>query len=160
MSRLRGHPRGDGRRIAIVASRFNQAITDRLVAGAHACLVAHGVAETDIVTVSVPGAWELPWSARRLADTGRFDAIVAIGCVIRGETAHFEYVAGPAADGLARVALDTGIPVGFGVLTTETPEQAYARAGGTLGNKGWEAAEVALELIDLGARLRGVHEDT
>lgn len=160
MGELRGQLRGAGRRIAIVASRFNQAITDRLVAGARACLGAHGVAEGDITTVSVPGAWELPWTARRVAETRRFDAIVAVGCVIRGDTAHFEYVAGPAADGLARVALDTGVPVAFGVLTTETPEQAYARAGGALGNKGWEAAEVALELIDLGQQLRGEHEDT
>jgi 6,7-dimethyl-8-ribityllumazine synthase len=160
VSALRGQPRGDGRRVAIVASRFNQTITDRLVAGAKACLAAHGVAEENILCVSVPGAWELPWSARRIADTRRFDAIVAIGCVIRGETAHFDYVAGPASDGLARVALDTGVPVAFAVLTTETPEQAYARAGGALGNKGWEAAEVALELIDLASRLREMHEDT
>lgn len=143
-----------GRRVAIVASRFNLPITDRLVAGAKACLLAHGVAEGDIALVTVPGAWELPWTAREVAATGRYDAIVAIGCVIRGDTAHFEYVAGPAADGLARVALDSGIPVTFGVLTTETPEQAYDRAGGALGNKGWEAAEVALELIDLRHRLR------
>ena len=160
MPELRGQPRGDGRRVAIVASRFNQSITDRLVTGAKACLLAHGVAEDDILSISVPGAWELPWTARRIADTGRFDAIVAIGCVIRGETAHFDYVAGPTSDGLARVALDTGVPVAFGVLTTETPEQAYARAGGALGNKGWEAAEVALELVDLGNRLHEGNEDT
>lgn len=160
MPELRGQPRGDGRRVAIVASRFNQSITDRLVTGAKACLLAHGVAEDDILSISVPGAWELPWTARRVAHTGRFDAIVAIGCVIRGETAHFDYVAGPTSDGLARVALDTGVPVAFAVLTTETPEQAYARAGGALGNKGWEAAEVALELVDLGNRLHEDNEDT
>lgn len=145
---------GEGRRVAIIASRFNETITDRLIAGAHACLLAHGVAEDDIEQISVPGAFELPLAARLAADTGRFDAIVALGCVIRGETAHFDFVAGPASDGLARVSLDSGLPVGFGLLTTETPEQAYARAGGALGNKGWEAAEVALELADLAQRLR------
>lgn len=144
----------------IVASRFNQTVTDRLVAGARACLIAHGVREADVDVVSVPGAWELPWAARLAADTKRYDAIVAIGCVIRGETAHFEYVAGPAAEGLARVALDANIPVSFGVLTTETEDQAYARAGGALGNKGWEAAEAALELVDLRKRVRGRREDT
>jgi 6,7-dimethyl-8-ribityllumazine synthase len=146
---------GDGRRVAIIASRFNETITDRLVAGAQACLLAHGVAEDAIEQISVPGAFELPLAARLAADTGRFDAIVALGCVIRGETAHFDFVAGPASDGLARVSLDSGVPIGFGLLTTETPEQAYARAGGALGNKGWEAAEVALELADLAQRLRG-----
>lgn len=160
MAEIRGQTSGVGRRIAILASRFNQPITDRLVSGARACLTARGVAEEAIDTISVPGAWELPWAARRLAATGRYDGIVAIGCVIRGETAHFEYVAGPAADGLARVAAEAGIPVGFGVLTTETPEQAWERAGGRHGNKGWEAAEVVLELIDLDDRLRGGHEGT
>jgi 6,7-dimethyl-8-ribityllumazine synthase len=144
----------------IVASRFNQIVTDRLVAGARACLIAHGVREDDVDVVSVPGAWELPWAARLAADSERYDAIIAIGCVIRGETAHFEYVAGPAAEGLARVSLDANIPVAFGVLTTETEDQAYARAGGPLGNKGWEAAEAALELVDLRKRMRGRREDT
>lgn len=160
MSELRGRIDGRRRRFAIVASRFNQSITDRLVAGARACFAAHGVEEEDIAVVSVPGAWELPWAARRVAATGRFEAIVAIGCVIRGDTAHFEYVAGPAADGLSRVALDMDLPVAFGVLTTETPEQAWERAGGALGNKGWEAAEVALELADLGRRLETFREES
>jgi len=156
---LRGRPNGKGRCFVIVASRFNQTVTDRLVAGARACLSAHGVRADDVDVVSVPGAWELPWAARLAADSGRYDAIIAIGCVIRGETAHFEYVAGPAAQGLARVALDANIPVTFGVLTTETDDQAYARAGGALGNKGWEAAEAALELVDLRKRMRGRREN-
>ena len=143
----------------IVASRFNQIITDRLIAGARACLIAHGVSEDAVDVFSVPGAWELPWAARLAADTGRYDAVVAVGCVIRGDTAHFEYVAGPAAEGLARVALDANIPVTFGVLTTETAEQAWDRAGGSLGNKGWEAAEAALELVDLRHRVSGRRED-
>lgn len=159
MAAIRGSLDGRGRRIAVVASRFNQSITDRLVAGARACLIAHGVDEHDIDVISVPGAFELPWTARAAARRGTYDAIVAVGCVIRGETAHFDYVAGPAADGLARVALDADVPVAFGVLTTETPEQAYARAGGSLGNKGWEAAEVALELVGLRARLETAGED-
>ncbi len=156
---IRGNPDGRRRRLAIVASRFNEPITDRLVTGARSCLAAHGVEADAVDVISVPGAWELPWAARLAAASGRYQAIIAVGCVIRGETAHFEYVAGPAADGLARVALDCDVPVTFGVLTTETPEQAWARAGGPLGNKGWDAAEAALELIDLRDRLAERNEN-
>lgn len=140
------------RRFAVVRSRFNEGVTERLLAGAIACLSAHGVADDDIDVISVPGAWELPFAASLAARRGEYAGIVAIGCVIRGDTPHFDYVAGPAADGLARVALDTGVPVAFGLLTTETAEQAFDRAGGRQGNKGWDAALSALELADLVAQ--------
>ncbi len=140
---------GEGRRFALVASRFNELITDRLVEGAADCLRRHGVADGDIHLVRVPGAWELPLAVRRLADSGDFHGIVALGCVIRGATPHFEFVAGEAASGLGQVARSVQVPVGFGLLTTDTVEQALERAGTKAGNKGWEAALSALEMVDL-----------
>jgi 6,7-dimethyl-8-ribityllumazine synthase len=157
---FRGEPVAGGRRFAIVVSRFNDMITDRLLVGARTCLESHGVPDDDVDVVSVPGAWELPIAARLAADTGRYDAIIALGCVIRGDTPHFDYVAGPAAEGLARVSLSSGIPVTFGVLTTEDAGQALARAGGREGNKGWDAALTALEMADLAARMEGQHSRT
>ncbi|MGH7504859.1 MAG: 6,7-dimethyl-8-ribityllumazine synthase [Longimicrobiales bacterium] len=153
MEEIRGGIDGAGRRFAIVVSRFNDGVTDRLLAGARACLAENGVQEDGVHVISVPGAWELPIAAKLAAGTGGYDAIIALGCVIRGETPHFDYVAGPAADGLARVALESAVPVTFGVLTTEDTAQALARAGGKLGNKGWDAALTALELADLARRL-------
>jgi len=144
-----GRGDGSGRSVAIVASRFNDVVTERLLDGARGVLLERGVGEAALTVVHVPGAWELPGAAAHLAASGRYDAIVAIGCVIRGETPHFDYVAGEAARGLNRVALDHGVPVGFGLLTTDTAEQALARAGGDVGNKGAEAAEAALEMADL-----------
>ncbi|MCI0433242.1 MAG: 6,7-dimethyl-8-ribityllumazine synthase [Gemmatimonadetes bacterium] len=149
----RGELRASGRRFAIVVSRFNDAITDRLVAGARACLAEHGARAEDIDVISVPGAWELPIAADLAARAGRPDAIIALGCVIRGETPHFDYVAGPAAHGLSRVALDHGIPVALGLLTTEDAAQALERAGGRHGNKGRDAALAAIELADLAGAL-------
>lgn len=140
-------------RFAIVTSRFNELITTRLAAGARSCLEAHGVAAADITEVWVPGAWELPLAARLLARQG-YHGIVALGCVIRGDTPHFEFVARAAAEGLARVSLEHDLPLGFGVLTTEDDDQALARAGGREGNKGWEAAQAALEMVELKARLQ------
>jgi 6,7-dimethyl-8-ribityllumazine synthase len=145
---IRGRVTGVGRRFAILVSRFNAQITDRLLAGARDCLLQHGVAEPDIAVISVPGAWELPLAAQAATRRG-FDGIIALGCVIRGETPHFEYVAGAAAQGLERVSLEARIPVAFGVLTTNDAQQALARAGGREGNKGWDAAMVALEMADL-----------
>lgn len=145
---IRGKPDGAGRRFAIVVSRFNAAVTDRLLAGARSCLLQHGVSEAAIDVVSVPGAWELPLAAQAAATRG-YAAIIALGCVIRGETPHFDYVAGAAAQGLERVSLEAGLPVAFGVLTTDNAQQALARAGGRAGNKGWDAAMVALEMADL-----------
>ncbi len=139
---------GTGLRVGLIAGRFNELVVRQLVAGATDCLRRHGVADDDIELAWVPGAYELPLVARRLAETGRFDALVALGCVIRGQTAHFDYVAGQAA-GVGRVAQRSGIPVGFGVLTTEDAEQAADRAGGKLGNKGWDAALAAIETARL-----------
>lgn len=124
-----------------------------MVAGARACLLEHGVDDGAIDLLSVPGAWELPTAAQAAA-TGGYAAIIAIGCVIRGDTPHFDYVAGAAATGLERVSLDAGLPIAFGVLTTDDVDQALARAGGREGNKGWDAALAALEMADLLARLR------
>ena len=121
----------------------------QLVAGATECLLRHGIAEDDVDVAWVPGAFELPLAARRLAETDRYDAVVCLGAVIRGETAHFDYVAGQAAAGILRVSLDTGVPVIFGVLTTETFQQAMDRAGGKHGNKGWDAAMAAMEMAGL-----------
>jgi 6,7-dimethyl-8-ribityllumazine synthase len=142
-------------RVAVVVSRFNEIISQKLLTGARACLSERGIAASAIDVVWVPGAFELPLAAAAAAVSGRYGAIVALGCVIRGETAHFEYVAGEAARGLQSVALNTRIPVGFGVLTTETFEQAVARAGGAAGNKGYEAADAALRMIDVLDALQG-----
>ncbi|MGI8941152.1 MAG: 6,7-dimethyl-8-ribityllumazine synthase [Actinomycetota bacterium] len=145
----------DGKRlrIAVVASRFNETICKRLVEGALQALARHGVADDDVSLTWVPGAFEIPAVAQRIASSGEVDAVVAIGVVIRGDTAHFDYVAGPAATGVSQAALATGVPVAFGVLTTETTEQASERAGGKLGNKGYDAAVTAIEMATLFAAL-------
>lgn len=148
MGDYQGQLAANGRRFAIVISRFNANVTDRLLMGARACLEEHGARNGDVDTFSVPGAWELPVAALHAARTG-YAAVIAIGCVIRGDTPHFDYVAGGAAQGLAEVSVNTGVPVVFGVLTTENLEQALDRAGGKAGNKGWEAAQTALEMADL-----------
>ena len=140
-------------RLAIVASRWNPRIVDALVVGARAALREHGVAETAIDVVRVPGAWEIPLVAARLAAGGRHDAILALGCVVRGDTRHYEHVADGCAQGLMRVALDFRIPVLNGVLAVERHADAEARAGGTHGNKGEEVALAALEMIDLVVQL-------
>lgn len=140
-------------RFAVVISRFNDVVTERLLAGAVACFIDHGYQESDVAVYSVPGAWELPIAALHAARNG-FEGVVAIGCVVRGDTPHFDYVAGGAAEGLARVSVETGVPVAFGVLTTEDMDQALDRAGGKHGNKGYEAAQTALEMVDLIGRIR------
>lgn len=155
MREIAGEYRGEGRRVGIVVARFNELITRSLLAGARDGLVRHGVADDDIVAAWVPGAWEIPGALRAMARGGRFDALIALGCVIRGATPHFDYVAGQAAAGVAAVGTELGIPVVFGVLTTETIEQALERAGTKAGNKGWDCALAALELVDLYARLGG-----
>ncbi|HWV57172.1 MAG TPA: 6,7-dimethyl-8-ribityllumazine synthase [Longimicrobiales bacterium] len=153
MSEYQGKLDGSNNRFALLVSRFNSLVTERLLDGARACLVQHGVSEADIHIVWVPGAWELPQAAKQLRDRGDYAAIVALGCVIRGETPHFDYVAGAAANGLATVALEGSVPIAFGVITTENADQALARAGGKSGNKGWEAALSALEMASLFRRL-------
>jgi 6,7-dimethyl-8-ribityllumazine synthase len=150
-----GQFRGQGRRFGIVVSRFNDFITRPLLAGARDCLVRHGVDDDAIEAVWVPGAWEIPGALALLAKSGRFDALIALGCVIRGATPHFDYVAGHAASGTAAVAAAHDVPVIFGVLTTDTIEQAVERAGTKAGNKGWDAALAALEMADLYDRLSG-----
>jgi len=140
---------GTGRRVALVVARFNGAITERLVEGARDCLVRHGVADGDIDVIRVPGAWELPAVTSRVAGLHRHDAIIALGCVIRGATPHFDHVAGEASSGLGAVARQQSIPVIFGVLTTDSIEQAVERSGTKAGNKGWDAALSALEMINL-----------
>lgn len=140
-------------RFAIVAGRFNSFVVEPLVAGAVDALKRHGVAEDAIDLVRVPGAWEISQAARRVAGGGKHAAVIALGAVIRGATPHFDYVAGEAAKGLAQVAAESAIPVAFGVLTTDTIEQAIERAGTKAGNKGADAALAALEMVNLYARL-------
>ena len=149
MTSYSGALRGDGLRVALVCSRFNDFVTDRLVAGARDGLVRHGVDEGSITEVWVPGAFEIPLVAQRMAASGDVDAVITLGAVIRGATSHYDLVAGQCAAGVLRAQLDTGVPVVFGVLTTETIEQAIERAGSKLGNKGYEAAETAIEMADL-----------
>jgi 6,7-dimethyl-8-ribityllumazine synthase len=140
-------------RFAIVASRFNDLVVDSLIRGAVDALLRHGASEKQIEIIRVPGAFDLPFVVRRVAGSKRYDAVVALGAVIRGATPHFDYVAGQCAAGLARVSDETGVPVAFGVLTTETIEQAFERAGTKAGNKGADAALAALELANLLKRL-------
>ncbi|HYY09244.1 MAG TPA: 6,7-dimethyl-8-ribityllumazine synthase [Actinomycetota bacterium] len=153
MTVWRGEPAGHGRRIAIVVARFHEAVTSRLLSGALDGLRARGVDVDDVDVAWVPGAFEIPVVAKRFATTGRYDAVICLGAVVRGETAHFDLVAGEAARGVATVARETGVPAIFEVLATETLEQAEARAGGAHGNKGWDAAHAALEMADVLDRL-------
>lgn len=138
-----------GIRFGLVAARFNGSIVERLLSGAREVLLERGARNEDLLLIRVPGAWEIPAALDALADTGRVDALVALGAVIRGETPHFDYICNECAAGCARVTARTGIAVGFGVLTCDDAEQATARAGGRAGNKGGEAAEAALEMANL-----------
>jgi 6,7-dimethyl-8-ribityllumazine synthase len=153
MAEFSGAPEGTGKRVAVIAARFNEEITRKLVDGAMETLVARGVAFDHIDLIWVPGALELPLAARAAAATDRYNAIVALGAVIRGETSHYDIVANEASRGLAEVGREYEIPVGFGLLTCENDEQAEARAGGAHGNKGSDAALAALEMADLIDRL-------
>jgi 6,7-dimethyl-8-ribityllumazine synthase len=157
---IRDEPDGRGRRIAIAIARFNGDVTERLLAGARAALRRRGVADADVTVAWVPGAFELPLCCQWLAATGRPDAIVALGAVIRGETDHYEYVSKAATDGCLRVTLDTGIPVAFGVLTCDDTAQAMARSGGSEGNKGEDVALAALAMTALGRALRDGKPDS
>ena len=142
-----------GARFALVASRFNHFIVDRLVEGALDALARHGAELGKSVIVRVPGAWEIPTVVARLAKSGNFDAVISLSAVIRGSTPHFDYVAAEVTKGIAQVSLQTGVPVTFGVLTTDTIEQAIERAGTKAGNKGWDAAVSAIEMVSLGSAL-------
>lgn len=153
MAEFIGEPAGQGRRVVIVAARFNQHVTEKLVEGAMDCCVRHGVAFEDVDILWVPGAWELPPAVAKALQTERYDACVAIGAVVRGDTPHFDFVAGEASRGLSMLQGEFGVPIGFGLLTCDTMAQAEARAGGAHGNKGWDAALAALEMADLFGRL-------
>ncbi len=152
--RLAGVLDAQGLRIGVVAARFNRFVTSRLVEGACEALLTHGLREDDLAVCWVPGSFEVPLAAAEMARSGRWDALVCIGAVIKGETAHFEYVAGEAARGIAEASRETGVPMTFGILTTYTGEQALARAGGSAGNRGYDAALTAIEMANLLRRLR------
>jgi 6,7-dimethyl-8-ribityllumazine synthase len=153
MSVSRGEPAGEGRRVAVVVARFHEQVTAKLLDGALAGLRSHGVAEEAVDVAWVPGAFEIAMVAKRMASGGAYDAVICLGAVVRGETAHFDLIAAEAARGAAEVGRETGVPVVFEVLATETLAQAEARAGGVQGNRGWDAAEAALEMADLLDRL-------
>lgn len=149
MKVLEGNYCGQGMKVGIVASRFNEFITSKLVGGADDCLRRHGVAEDDIECAWVPGAYEIPLMAKKMAQSGKYDAVICVGAVIRGATSHYDYVCNECSKGIAMVSLETGIPVLFGVVTTDTIEQAIERAGTKAGNKGYDCAMSALEMVNL-----------
>jgi 6,7-dimethyl-8-ribityllumazine synthase len=142
-----------GKKLALVASRFNEFFTRELLAGAEDCLRRHGVPDGDVDVAWVPGSFEIPLAAQRLARSGRYGAVVCLGCLIQGDTPHFNFLAGEVTKGIAQVSLDTGVPVVFGVITAETLEQAMERAGTKAGNKGFDAAATALEMIGVCAAI-------
>ncbi len=156
MATFEGQLWGQGLSIAIVVARFNELVTRALFSGAQDGLVRHGVEPEDVDVAWVPGSFEIAVTARKLAESGRYQAIVCLGAVIRGETPHFDHVANQASSGIARVALDTGVPVIFGIITADTLEQAMERAGGKMGNKGYDAAVAAIEMANL---MRGLRPD-
>ena len=146
---IRGGIDANGRRLAVAAAIFNEMVVSKLVEGALACLRQHGVAEDDLIVVWAPGAFELPLLAKRLAESSRYDAVICLGAVVRGETPHFDYVAAETARGIQQVSLSTGVPVTFGVLTTDNVAQALDRAGGRHGNKGWDSAMAAMQMVSV-----------
>ena len=146
---LEGNFSGNGIKVAIIASRFNEFITSKLVSGAEDCLKRHGVTDDDISAVWVPGAFEIPLTAKRVAKSGKYDAVICVGAVIRGATDHYDYVCSEVSKGIAAVSLETDVPVLFGILTTDTIEQAIERAGTKAGNKGTDCAMSALEMVNL-----------
>ncbi|RMF90972.1 MAG: 6,7-dimethyl-8-ribityllumazine synthase [Nitrospinota bacterium] len=157
---LEGKLWGEGYRFGLVVSRFNNFITERLLEGALDALRRHGTREEDIEIVRVPGSFEIPYAANRMAQQRRYHAVICLGALIRGATPHFDYIAAEVTKGIANISLQTGVPVLFGVLTTDNIEQAIERAGSKLGNKGWEAAMAALEMVNLFAKLdEGGHEN-
>jgi 6,7-dimethyl-8-ribityllumazine synthase len=153
MQVFEGHLDAQGLRFALVVSRFNEALTSRLESGAVDCLLRHGADEGDITIVRVPGAWEIPMVAARIAGDGSVDAVISVGALVRGGTAHFDLIAAEVAKGVAQAAVTTGVPMTFGVITAENLEQAVERAGTKMGNKGWEAALAAIEMARLSERL-------
>jgi 6,7-dimethyl-8-ribityllumazine synthase len=156
MHTIQGQINATGCRFALVVSRFNSLVTDQLVRGAVDCLLRHGGSEDAITVVYVPGAFEIPQAAAQIARSGSIDAVICLGCVIRGATPHFDYIAGEVTRDAGAVALQTGVPLTFGVLTTDTLEQALERAGAKAGNKGWDAALSAMELLQVHKQLHGL----
>jgi 6,7-dimethyl-8-ribityllumazine synthase len=160
MPTLEGSTSAPGLRFALVVSRYNDFVTERLLGGAREALAAAGVADHDIVVLRVPGAYELPIAAQRAAETGRFAAVVALGCLIRGATPHFDYIASAVSHALAAAAAATGVPIAFGVLTTNSAEEAIERVGPGTANKGWEAAMAGVEMATLLRALDGAEPRT
>ncbi len=150
---IHGSLNGDGLRVGIVVAAFNDFITSRLLDGAKAALSSHGVRDDDVAVVTVPGSFEIPLVAKKLSESGRYDAVICLGAVIRGETDHYHHVAGEAAKGIANASLSSGVPVIFGVLTTDTVEQAINRAGGKQGNNGYSAGVAAVQMANLAREL-------
>jgi 6,7-dimethyl-8-ribityllumazine synthase len=153
MKTLEGKLSAKGKKFALVVSRFNEFISQKLLSGAVDCLARHHCADDDVTVVWVPGSFEIPLVAKKLAQAGQYDAVVCLGAVIRGDTPHFDYVAAEVSKGVAQTALETGVPVIFGVITSDTIEQAIERAGTKAGNKGWDAALAAIEMADLFGQL-------
>ncbi|SIQ52830.1 6,7-dimethyl-8-ribityllumazine synthase [Alkalispirochaeta americana] len=151
---LEGRLSAEGLRVGMVSARFNSFITDRLVEGALDCLTRHGADTGSITLAKVPGAWEIPLVAQKMAQSGAYDGLICLGAVIRGSTPHFDYVSAEVSKGIASVSLATGVPITFGVLTTDTVEQAVERAGTKAGNKGWDAALGLIEMVNLTGQIR------
>ncbi len=150
---IEGKLNGKGKKIGIVASRFNDFINEKLIGGARDCLARHGVNDGDITLVRVPGAFEIPFAAKKLAGNSELDAVICVGTIIRGDTNHYELLSAEVTKGISQIALDASIPVVYGIVTAETLEQAIERAGAKAGNRGWDAAMSALEMIDLNSQL-------
>ncbi|MBI9072191.1 MAG: 6,7-dimethyl-8-ribityllumazine synthase [Melioribacteraceae bacterium] len=150
---IQGHLNSKGKKLGIIVGRFNEFISNKLLSGAIDCIVRHGGKEDDITVTWVPGAFEIPLISKKMASSGKYDAVICLGAVIRGATPHFDFVASEVSKGIASVGLETGVPVIFGVVTTDTIEQAIERAGTKAGNKGWDAAITAIEMIDLVGKL-------
>ena len=144
-----GHLDASGVRFGLIVSRFNHFFTDKLLEGARDCLLRHGGGEDNISVAWVPGAFEVPYVAARMANSGNYDAVICLGAVVRGDTPHFDYIANESAKGIAKIALDSGVPVIYGLVTADTLEQAIERCGTKAGNKGWQAAESAIEMVNL-----------
>lgn len=155
LTRIEGNLNAAGKKFAIIGARWNEIFSERLIQGAIEAIVRHGGTEENITVVRVPGSFEIPLAAQKCAEGGKINAVVAVGTLIRGETDHYQLVAGELASGLSRVMAQTGVPVAFGVVTAENMEQAMARSGSKAGNKGWEAAVAAIEMANLVEKLRG-----
>lgn len=153
MNTVEGKLSGQGKRFGIVTGRFNSFLANQLLEGALDCLIRHGVKDDDITSVRVPGSFEVPLAAHKMAKSGKYDSVIALGVLVRGHTPHFEYIASEATKGIAHAAMDTGIPVTYGIITADTLDQAIERSGTKAGNKGWDAALSAIEMVDLYSQL-------